>query len=122
MLTRLSLLFLTLVVFAQNLPQSSVFKIQTDVELVLLDVSVKDPDGGYVSGLTKEQFQVYENGVPQKVSHFAIADEPVTIGLVMDDSGSMGPRHPSLITAGVAFVEASNPQDQIFVVCGLKHL
>jgi len=115
-LTRLSLLFLTLVVFAQNLPQSSVFKIQADVELVLLDVSVKDPDGGYVSGLTKEQFQVYENGVPQKISHFAIADEPVTIGLVMDDSGSMGPRRPSLIEAGVDFVEASNPQDQIFVI------
>ena len=116
MLTRLSLLFLTLVVFSQNLPQSGVFKIQTDVELVLLDVSVKDPDGGYVSGLTKEQFQVYENGVPQKVSHFTVADEPVTIGMVMDDSGSMGPRRSSLIAAGGAFAEASNPQDQIFVV------
>jgi Ca-activated chloride channel family protein len=92
------------------------FKIHTDVELVLLDVSVKNPTGGYVTGLTKDQFQIYENGAPQKITEFAIADVPVAVGLVMDDSGSMQSRRTSLIAAGVAFIEASNPQDQIFVV------
>src|SRR5437764_8001844 len=92
------------------------FKIRADVELVLLDISVKNPAGGYVTGLTKDQFQIYENGTRQKITQFAAADVPVAVGLVMDDSGSMGPRRSSLIAAGVAFVEASNPQDQIFVV------
>ena len=101
---------------AQDSFQSTEFKIRADVELVLLDVSVKNPSGGYLTGLTKDQFQIYENGVLQKITTFAIADAPVTIGLVMDDSGSMRPRRASLIEAGVAFVEASNPRDQIFVV------
>jgi len=114
MLTRLLLPFLTLVVFAQNLPQSSEFKIQTDVALVPPDVSVKEPDGDYISGLIKEPvFRSTKIGVPHKATHFASADEPVSIGLAMDDSGSMRSRRPSLIAAGVDFVEASNPQDQI---------
>ena len=92
------------------------FKIRADVELVLLDVSVKNPAGGYVTGLTKDQFQIYENGVAQKITEFAAADAPVAVGLVMDDSGSMERRRSSLNEAGVAFVQASNPQDQIFVV------
>jgi len=114
--TRLFLLFFTLAVFAQDSIQNSDFKILTDVELVLLDVSVKDPDGGYVTGLARDQFQIYENGVLQKITEFDSGDVPVTVGLVMDNSGSMAPRRQNLIEAGVAFVEASNPQDQIFVV------
>ena len=105
-----------LIVQAQNPPQSGEFKISTAVELVLLDVSVRDPDGGYVSGLTKEAFHVFENGVPQKITEFSSGDIPVAVGLVMDDSGSMRNKRPELVTAGLAFVEASNRQDQIFVV------
>src|SRR6266478_1188881 len=62
------------------------------------------------------KLRIYENGAPQKISEFAVADVPVAVGLVMDDSGSMAPKGPSMIAAGVAFVEASNPRDQIFVV------
>src|SRR5258705_9846280 len=109
------LLFVVLNGAAQNSCQSPEFKIHTDVELVLLDVSVKDPSGGYVTGLGKGQFQIYENGVAQKSTEFAVADEPVAIGLVMADSGSMGPRRSSVFEAGVAFAEASNRQDQMFV-------
>jgi Ca-activated chloride channel family protein len=101
---------------AQNSFQSPEFKIHTDVELVLLDVSVKNPGGGYVTGLTKDRFQVYEDGAPQKITEFAVEDAPVAVGLVMDNSGSMDSRRSSLIEAGVAFIEASNRQDQIFVV------
>src|SRR5437763_13544300 len=104
------LLFLALNNSAQE------FKIHTGVELVLLDVSVKNASGGYVTGLNKDQFQIYENGVPQKITEFAVADAPVAVGLVMDDSGSMESRRSSLVAAGVAFIEASNPKDQIFVV------
>ena len=102
--------------FAQNSPPHDDYKISTSVELVLLDVSVKDPKGGYVSGLTKDQFRVYENGALQKITEFSSADTPVTAGLVMDDSGSMRSKRSELNAAGVAFAEASNPEDQIFVV------
>ena len=95
---------------------SGEFKISTDVELVLLDVSVKQVKGGYASGLTRDNFQIYENGAPQKITEFASADIPVAVGLVFDDSGSMQPKRPEVITAGLIFVSASNPQDQIFVV------
>src|SRR5579859_7573227 len=100
----------------QKTPASGEFKISTNVELVLLDVGVKDPKGGYVSWLTKDNFQIYENGAPQKITEFASADVPVAVGLVFDDSGSMQPKRPEVITAGLIFVSASNPQDQIFVV------
>ncbi len=100
----------------QGTPQGGEFKISTDVVLVLLDVSVKDAKGGYVPGLSKDDFHIYEDGVVQKITVFASADVPVAVGLVMDDSGSMESKRPELITAGLAFVGASNPQDQIFVV------
>ena len=116
MLTRWFLLFLALYARPQELSQSPEFKIRADVELVLLDVSVKNPAGGYVTNLNKDQFRIFENGVPQTITEFGVADAPVTLGLIMDDSGSMAPRRASLNAAGVAFIEASNPRDQVFVV------
>jgi Ca-activated chloride channel family protein len=92
------------------------FKISTDVVLVVLDVSVKDPKGGYVSGLTKDDFHVYENGIAQKLTVFSSGDEPVTVGLVIDESGSMRAKHDQVMTAGLSFIGASNPNDQMFVV------
>jgi Ca-activated chloride channel family protein len=118
--SNLTVLFLLLLppshAFAQHSPETGEFKISTDVDLVLLDVSVKEAKGGYVSGLTKDNFHLYENGALQKITEFASADIPVAIGLVMDDSGSMKFKRPDVITAGLVFIGASNPQDQIFVV------
>src|SRR2546425_12327964 len=62
------------------------FTISADVELVILDVSVKDPKGGYVSGLTQENFRVFENKQAQPIKYFSHADIPVTVGLVLDNS------------------------------------
>jgi VWFA-related protein len=111
-----AVLFPLLISRAFSQAPSDEFKISTDVELVLLDVSVKQAKGGYASGLTRDNFQIYENGAPQKITEFASADIPVAVGLVFDDSGSMQPKRPEVITAGLVFVGASNPQDQIFVV------
>jgi Ca-activated chloride channel family protein len=102
--------------YQQITPESGDFKISTDVVLVLLDVSVKEAAGGYVPGLIKDSFHIYENGAVQQIKIFASADVPVAVGLVMDDSTSMRSKRPELITAGLTFVGASNPQDQIFVV------
>jgi Ca-activated chloride channel homolog len=102
--------------YQQITPESGDFKISTNVVLVLLDVSVKDVKGRYVPGLSKDSFHIYENGTAQQITVFASADVPVAVGLVMDDSRSMRSKRPELITAGLTFVGASNPQDQIFVV------
>ena len=92
------------------------YTIRTTSRLVLLDVSVKDTTGGFVSGLTGENFKVYEDGKPQKITQFAHADIPVTVGLVVDESASMRPKQAEVITAGLAFIKASNPRDEIFVI------
>ncbi len=92
------------------------YTIRTTSRLVLLDVSVKDSDGGFVSGLTKDNFKVFENGKPQEITQFANADIPVTVGLVVDESGSMRPKKAHVVTAALEFIQASNPQDEIFVI------
>lgn len=92
------------------------FRVRSDVELVLLDVSVKDGDGGFVSGLKQSDFKVYENKVEQKITTFAAQDTPVTVGLIVDNSGSVRPKKPEIVTAALTFVKNSNPQDELFVV------
>ena len=93
------LLLAPLAGFAQNAPSTGEFKVRTDVELVLLDVSVKQAKGGYVSGLARDNFQIFENGFPQKITEFSSADVPVAVGLVMDNSGSMEFKRPEVVTA-----------------------
>jgi Ca-activated chloride channel homolog len=92
------------------------FTIQTTSRLVLLDVSVKDASGGFVSGLSKDAFKVYEDGKPQEITQFANADIPVTVGIAVDESGSMRPKRPQVITAALAFIQSSNPMDEMFIV------
>jgi Ca-activated chloride channel homolog len=92
------------------------YTISDNVDLVLLDVSVKNPHGGFVSGLEKSNFKVFEDGHARTITHFASVDTPVTVGLVMDDSGSMRNKRPEVVMAGLAFAKSSNPQDEFFVV------
>jgi Ca-activated chloride channel homolog len=92
------------------------FTIQTTSRLVLLDVSVKDAAGGFVSGLMKDDFKVFENGKPVAISQFSNADIPVTVGVAVDESGSMRPKRAQVVTAALVFFQASNPMDEVFVV------
>jgi Ca-activated chloride channel family protein len=96
--------------------QSSQYTIKTTSRLVLLDVSVKDASGGLVPGLSKENFEIRENGKAQAITQFAHADIPVTVGLVVDESGSMRHKQADVITAALTFIGASNPQDETFVI------
>jgi Ca-activated chloride channel homolog len=91
------------------------FKLTANADLVLLDVSVKDPKGGFASNLKKENFQVYENGKLQTISQFGKEDTPITVGLVLDDSHSMRSKRAEVINSALAFIDASNPRDEIFV-------
>ena len=96
--------------------ESEPYKISDNVRLVVLDVSVKDARGGYVSGLEKKDFQVFDNGHPRTITQFGNEDTPVTIGLVVDDSGSMVRKRQEVVVAGLAFAKESNPKDEFFVV------
>ncbi len=97
-------------------PKEGVFTISDNVNLVLLDVSVKAAKGGYVTGLKKNNFEVFEDGQARQITHFASVDTPVTIGLVVDNSGSMRGRKPEVVMAGLSFAKQSNPLDEFFVV------
>ena len=96
--------------------EPSAFTLRTTSRLVLLDVSVKDAAGGFVAGLSKDAFKIYENGKLQEISQFADADIPVTVGIAVDESGSMRPKRAEVITAALAFNQASNPMDEMFVI------
>jgi VWFA-related protein len=97
-------------------PDPKELRIKMDVETVLLDVSVRDKRGQWVSGLTQEDFKVVENGEPQTIDWFTSEDIPVTLGIIFDNSASMRPKRPEAVTAALAFARTSNPHDEIFVV------
>jgi VWFA-related protein len=92
------------------------YTIQLDASMVILSATVLDSHNVPVSGLGKDNFQVYEDRVLQQVKTFSHDDIPVTIGILVDNSGSMGPKRDDVIAAALAFARSSNPLDQIFVV------
>jgi len=109
------LLFLTAPLMRGQAGNEKPFTITAHSELVLLDVSVKEAKGGYLSNLKKENFQVHENGKLQTISHFSSEDTPITVGLVIDDSRSMRPKRVEVVNSALAFINASNPRDEMFV-------
>jgi len=100
----------------QEAPPTPEFTIHSTVNRVLLDVSVRDASGGFVSGLGKENFRVLEDGRPQDIAEFEAGDIPVTVGIVVDESGSMRPKRAEVLTAALTFVTESNPLDEMFVI------
>ena len=92
------------------------YTINVDVNLVVLHATVLDKRGRIVNDLKGEDFRVYEDGALQQLSVFSHADIPVTMGIVIDDSGSMREKREAVNAAALAFVKTSNPQDQVFVV------
>ncbi|HVO56765.1 MAG TPA: VWA domain-containing protein [Dongiaceae bacterium] len=87
-----------------------------DVSLVVLHTTVLDDRGKFVDGLKEENFRVFEDKAEQKLSLFKREDVPVSIGLVIDNSGSMRDKRSRVNEAALTLVQASNPQDESFVV------
>ena len=85
-------------------------------ELVVLHVSVRDPKGAYVSDLPQEAFSVFEDGRPQPITAFSTVDAPVSLGLVIDGSGSMATKRDLVVASVLSFAELSNPLDELFVL------
>jgi VWFA-related protein len=92
------------------------FVIHSDVRLVVLDVSVTDRRGGFVTGLTRDNFTVLEDGELRRITVFANEDIPVTVGILVDESRSMLPKRNDVLSAAGTFIETSNPRDEIFVL------
>jgi Ca-activated chloride channel family protein len=98
------------------LPAASQSTISVKTELVTLPVRVTDTRGSFVSGLSQQNFRVYEDGELQQVTLFQHGDTPVTVGLIVDHSTSMSSKLPDVIAAVSSFAHSSNPQDEMFVV------
>jgi VWFA-related protein len=97
-------------------PDSRPVDIRVDKTLVLINVTVTDPLNRFVTGLDKEHFRLYEDKVEQEITQFSSEDAPISIGLVFDTSGSMGPKLQKSRLAAAEFFKTANPADEFFLV------
>jgi Ca-activated chloride channel homolog len=91
-------------------------RIRVDVNLVLVPATVTDPMNRLVTGLERENFEVFDNNIGQIIKSFSTQDAPVTIGIIFDLSGSMSSKFVRARKALSEFLRTSNPQDEFFVV------
>jgi len=96
--------------------QNGLYTLHTEVDEVLLNCTVIDEKGRTVSGLTKDDFRVWEDGVPQPINSVVHEDLPVSMGILVDDSGSMRDKRGAVNIAAVNLLRESNPKDEAFVV------
>ncbi len=101
------------VVLAED-SQEAIFR--SDTRLVVLHASVIDKNGHLITNLPRTAFKVFENGVEQNLKVFRREDVPVSMGLIVDNSGSMRDKRQKVEAAALALVKASNPQDEVFIV------
>jgi Ca-activated chloride channel homolog len=97
-----------------QLPESSLISIQ--VKRVVLYATVRESKGAFVGNLQKEDFEVLEDGVRQETVSFSREDLPVASAILVDNSRSMLNKSSEVVAAAKAFVRASNPKDEIFVL------
>ncbi|MBV8550028.1 MAG: VWA domain-containing protein [Acidobacteriaceae bacterium] len=97
-------------------PDSRSVDIRVNRTLVLINVTVTDPLNRFVTGLEKEHFRLFEDKVEQEITHFSAEDAPISIGLVFDTSGSMGPKLQKSRLAAAEFFKTANPADEFFLV------
>jgi VWFA-related protein len=110
------------VIWSQSTPilsqnhQAGDYILKVDANLVILSVTVINRHNALVSGLVKDDFQIYEDHALQQIMNYTHEDLPVTVGLVIDNSGSMASKRTDVIAAALLFARSSNPHDQMFVV------
>ena len=90
--------------------------VRVNAALVTVPVSVLDRDGRFIGGLGKEDFRVYEDGVEQQVAYFAPVEQPFTVALVIDTSGSTRFKLEDIQDAAIAFLDQLRPADRVVVV------
>ena len=90
--------------------------LKVDVDLVLVPVTVTDPLNRLVTGLDKENFQLFEGSAPQDIRTFSSEDAPVSLGVIFDSSGSMSSKMDRAKDAVIEFFKTANPQDEFFMI------
>ena len=90
--------------------------IKKDVNIVLVPVTITDPMNRLVTGLDKENFQVYEGKDAQEIKHFSSEDAPISLGVIFDMSGSMSSKIERAREAVAEFFKTANPQDEFFMI------
>jgi len=90
--------------------------LRVNVDLVLVPVTVTDYYGRLVTGLDKENFRIYEGKEEEHIMHLSSEDSPVSLGIILDTSGSMKDKIERAHDAVMEFLEAANPQDECFLV------
>jgi VWFA-related protein len=88
----------------------------SETRLVVLHASVTDRKGKLLTNLAQNSFKVFENGQPQQIKTFRREDVPVSLGIIIDDSGSMMTKRSRVEAAALNLVRESNPQDEVFIV------
>ena len=97
-------------------PKVSAHSVKVDVDLVLANVTVTLRDGRFVTGLEKENFKLTEDKVPQDIVYFSSEDIPVSVGIILDVSGSMKDKLKTAVEAAVTFMKGGSPDDEYFLV------
>ena len=92
------------------------FTLKRNVDEVVLNVTALDENGRLVTDLKKDDFKIFEDGVPQTIASFQHQDIPVSMGILVDNSGSMRDKRTAVNTAALDLVKASNRDDEAFVV------
>ncbi|HVW77778.1 MAG TPA: VWA domain-containing protein [Alloacidobacterium sp.] len=92
------------------------FTFRRDVDEVVLNATVLDDHGHLVNDLKQDDFHVFEDGVQQTIASFQHQDIPVSMGIIIDNSGSMRDKRLAVNSAALDLVKASNPQDEAFIV------
>jgi len=92
------------------------FTLRRNVDEVVLNVTILDEAGHLVTDLKQEDFKIFEDGVPQTIASFQHQDIPVSLGIIVDNSGSMRDKRAAVNTAALDLVKASNHDDESFVV------
>ncbi len=90
--------------------------LKVDVDLVLVPVTITDPMNRLVTGLEKENFQLYEGNSGQEIRSFSSEDAPVSLGVIFDSSGSMSSKMDRAKEAVIEFFKTANPQDEFFMI------
>jgi len=104
--------------YAQTKPSQSeeTTTFRADTRLVVLHATVADKSGRFLTNLTQKSFRVFENGVEQPIKKVLREDVPVSMGLIVDNSGSMRTKRLRVEAAALSLVKSSNPEDEVFIV------
>jgi len=86
------------------------------VDLVLVPVTITDPMNRLVTGLDKENFELFEGSAKEEIKSFSSEDAPVSLGVIFDSSGSMSSKMDRAKDAVVEFFKTANPQDEFFLI------